>query len=103
MLMMLLRFYLFQSYTCSLTIPQLELEVGPHALGGRFTTVEGLLLSIKEQLSNPLLSYMFGDSQDPKRKERIEGFLKEFDKVMNGDKSITIVLDDPAGNSYVQV
>lgn len=77
--------------------------MGPHALGGRFTTIEGLLMAVKEQLSDPCYSHMFGDSQDPERQQRLDDFLKVLDTVLNGDKMITVVLDDPAGNSYIQV
>lgn len=84
-------------------IPELELEVGPHALGGKFTTVEGLLTNVKEQLSNPMYTHMFGDSEGVDRKKRFKKFLKEFDKILEGEKKITLILDDPAGNSYIQV
>lgn len=29
-------------------------------------------------------------------------FLEQFDEVLNGTRKVTVVLDDPAGNSYVQ-
>jgi zinc finger protein len=29
-------------------------------------------------------------------------FLEKFDDVLKGDKPVTIILDDPTGNSYVQ-
>ncbi|RZB38653.1 zinc finger protein ZPR1, partial [Asbolus verrucosus] len=91
-----------KSETCDLKIPQLELEVGPHALGGRFTTVEGLLVAIKEQLNDPKHSHMFGDSQNPASKARLDDFFTKFDQVLEGEFRITLVLDDPAGNSYIQ-
>lgn len=37
-----------QSETCSVLIPELEFELGMAALGGKFTTVEGLLKDIKD-------------------------------------------------------
>jgi hypothetical protein len=40
----------FQSETCSLIIPELELEMGSHAIGGKFTTLEGLLRNVLEQI-----------------------------------------------------
>lgn len=92
-----------QSDTCSLNIPQLDLEVGPHALGGRFTTVEGLLVAVKEQLSDPRYSHMFGDSLDPERKNHLRKFMERFEKVLEGRVKVTLILDDPAGNSYIQV
>ncbi|KAJ8941365.1 hypothetical protein NQ314_010428 [Rhamnusium bicolor] len=91
-----------KSETCSLNIPQLQLEVGPHALGGRFTTVEGLVSAIKEQLSDPQHSHMFRDSLELKSKQQFEEFIKKFDEILEGRLSVTLILDDPAGNSYIQ-
>lgn len=36
-----------QSETCSILIPELEFELGMAAVGGKFTTLEGLLKDIK--------------------------------------------------------
>ncbi|KAG5869771.1 hypothetical protein JTB14_014703 [Gonioctena quinquepunctata] len=93
---------LLQSETCYLKIPQLQLEVGPHALGGRFTTVEGLIVAVKEQLGDHKHSIMFGDSSQPDSKQRFEEFLKKLEDILHSKLSITLVLDDPAGNSYIQ-
>lgn len=53
---------------------------------------------MKDQLSD----HMFRDSQDLHSKERMDAFLRRFDEIVDGERAITIVLDDPAGNSYVQ-
>ena len=42
----------FQSETCNLLLPDLEFEMGGHGLGGRFTTLEGLLRNVAEKLEN---------------------------------------------------
>ncbi len=39
-----------KSETCSVEIPELDLEGGMAALAGRFTTVEGLLVATKNQV-----------------------------------------------------
>lgn len=44
-----------QSETCSVEIPELEFELGMGALGGKFTTLEGLLKDIGELVSGPVL------------------------------------------------
>lgn len=93
---------LLKSETCSLSIPQLELEVGPWALGGRFTTIEGILVAVKEQLSDPRYSHIVGDSQAPEKKLKLEKFIAKFDEILQGNKIVTVILDDPAGNSYIQ-
>lgn len=92
---------LVKSETCSILIPELELEVGAAALGGRYTTVEGLLTNVKEQLSesNPLLS---GDSASPEKKQQMEMFLSKLDEVINATRTVTLILDDPCGNSYLE-
>lgn len=47
--------FLLQSETCSVEIPELEFELGMGALGGKFTTLEGLLKDIKDLVSGPVL------------------------------------------------
>lgn len=51
-----------KSETCHLAVRELDVEVGPSALGGRFTTVEGLLTAMRDQLAENC--GMFGDSAD---------------------------------------
>nr|CDJ85731.1 Zinc finger domain containing protein [Haemonchus contortus] len=90
-----------KSDTCSMEIPELDLEVGPGALCSRFTTVEGLLTATKEQLSSQS-SFFMGDSASSGERSQIEKFLDQFDEILSLKRSITLVLDDPAGNSYIQ-
>lgn len=59
-----------KSDTCHLAIRELEVEVGPTALGGRFTTVEGLLTAMRNQLGEQC--GMFGDSNDRDCQDRME-------------------------------
>uniref|UniRef100_A0A336KIM9 Zinc finger protein ZPR1 n=1 Tax=Culicoides sonorensis TaxID=179676 RepID=A0A336KIM9_CULSO len=91
---------LLKSEFCSLSILELECDIGPHALCGRFTTVEGLLIAIKEQLIEQ--SGMFFDSQDTDQKEKMNKFFRQLDEILKGKMSATLILDDPTGGSYVQ-
>lgn len=91
---------ILKSDTCAMELPELDLEVGSEALGGRFTTVEGILLATKEQLTS--CTAFTGDSAESSAEERMAKFIEKLDQVLNGEKPVTIVLDDPAGNSYVQ-
>nr|SVE75146.1 EOG090X06TU [Daphnia dolichocephala] len=91
-----------KSETCSMSIPELEFEVGAGTLGGKFTTLEGLLSAMKDQLTgqNPLLC---GDSATPVLKERMQAFSEKLDNIITAKTfGCRIVLDDPAGNSYLQ-
>ncbi|XP_072947049.1 zinc finger protein ZPR1 [Epargyreus clarus] len=89
---------ILKSETCSLSIPELEMEVGGRALGGRFTTPEGLLQAAITQLrAAPAL----GDAPLPSS-NALERFIDKVEEVLEGQRAITLILDDPAGNSYVQ-
>lgn len=91
---------ILKSDTCHMAIPELELEVGPTTLGGRFSTVEGIITSIKDQLSNS--TAFMGDSSDKETVNRLEKFISDLEQILDGKKEVTLILDDPAGNSYIQ-
>ncbi|XP_038833013.1 zinc finger protein ZPR1 isoform X2 [Salvelinus namaycush] len=92
---------LLKSETCSILIPELEFELGMAAVGGKFTTLEGLLKDIKDLIvsKNP---FTCGDSSTSDRTEKLKLFGQKIDKIMAGDMDVHVVLDDPAGNSYLQ-
>jgi len=92
---------ILKSETCSLEIPSLELEVSGGTFGGKFTTLEGLLRDIRKQLveNNPLIS---GDSSDMGIKQKMKCFGEKFDKLLALEAPFKLIMDDPAGNSYLQ-
>ncbi|CAL8383486.1 unnamed protein product [Boreogadus saida] len=92
---------LLKSETCGILIPELEFELGMAAVGGKFTTLEGLLTNIKDLIvsKNPFLC---GDSSTSDRSEKLQQFGAKIDRIMAGEMDVHIILDDPAGNSYIQ-
>ncbi|EUB55621.1 Zinc finger protein ZPR1 [Echinococcus granulosus] len=94
---------ILKSDTASVALPELGIDSEPGTLGGRFTTVEGLLRLIKDQFKsmNPLL---FGDSSDQEEKTRLLAVTcDKIDEVLSLiRKDAHLVLNDPAGNSYLQ-
>ncbi|XP_072237697.1 zinc finger protein ZPR1 [Leuresthes tenuis] len=92
---------LLKSETCSVSIPELEFELGMAALGGKFTTLEGLLKDIKDLIvsKNP---FICGDSSTTDRVQKLREFGEKIDKIVAGEMKIHVILDDPAGNSYLQ-
>ncbi|XP_043937092.1 zinc finger protein ZPR1 [Protopterus annectens] len=92
---------LLKSETCRVIIPELEFELGMAVLGGKFTTLEGLLNDIKELIveKNPFTA---GDSTTPERSKKLQEFGKQIQEVIAGRLLVHFVLDDPAGNSYLQ-
>lgn len=89
-----------KSETCELSIPELDFCVGGGLIGGKFTTLEGLLMNIREDLeSNP---FLMGDSIEKNRKVLVDKLLDDLEMVIKGNLMVTFIMDDPAGNSYLQ-
>ena len=101
---------LLKSDTAGLEIPEIDLILQPGTLGGRFTTLEGLLNEIYNELSTKV--FRTGDSttsgigqedRDAGSDERkFEDFLKGLKDCMSATTPFTLVLDDPVSNSYLQ-
>ncbi|KAG8522192.1 Zinc finger protein ZPR1 [Galemys pyrenaicus] len=69
---------LLKSETCSVEIPELEFELGMAVLGGKFTTLEGLLKDIRELVTkNP---FTLGDSSNPGHAEKLQEFSQKLDQ-----------------------
>ena len=90
-----------KSDTCSIAIPELDFEMGGMSVGGKFTTLEGLLTDILEQVEKN--SLWGGDAAAPDVAERMKLFKSKFKECIAGKGKFTLILDDAAGNSYVQV
>ncbi|KAK6107463.1 ZPR1 zinc-finger domain family protein [Brugia pahangi] len=91
-----------KSDTCSMSIPELDLEVGSGALSGRFTTVEGLLVATRDQLKEQGDFFLVGDSRSEAENDRMKNFLDNFEQILLLRKKVHLILDDPTGNSYIQ-
>jgi len=89
-----------KSDTCSVAIPELEFEMGGMAVGGKFTTLEGLLTDLLDQVSKNSI-FGGGDAVAPDVAERMAAFDARFAAITARER-FTVVLDDPAGNSYMQ-
>jgi zinc finger protein len=62
-----------------MTIPEIDLELTHGTLGGRFTTVEGILDQVYEELSDKV--FASGDSSIEGDKVKFEKFLSELKAV----------------------
>nr|AAA85587.1 ORFS9; Method: conceptual translation supplied by author [Saccharomyces cerevisiae] len=54
---------ILKSETCSMVIPELHLDIQEGTLGGRFTTLEGLLRQVYEELESRIFTQT-SDSMD---------------------------------------
>eukprot|EP00834_Sanchytrium_tribonematis_P002411 NODE_74_length_24438_cov_0.900283.p4 type:complete len:419 gc:universal NODE_74_length_24438_cov_0.900283:18479-17223(-) len=92
---------ILKSETSSISIPDIDLELGSGTLGGKFTTIEGLLDEIKTELSGKT-PFTQGDGALNDRKVLFGKFLQKLDDLIAMKQSWTLELDDPMGNSYIQ-
>jgi len=97
---------ILKSESCVLSCPQLELQVEPGTLGGRFTTIEGLLTQVRDDLHSSIFgdddNAGGGDSMLAEERERWNNFFERLDKAIKGEIKFTVVLEDPLASSYVQ-
>lgn len=66
-----------QSESCGLSIPEIDLVLQAGTLGGRFTTLEGILDQVYEELSEKV----FAGSDSRGDKPAFETFLKKLKEV----------------------
>lgn len=80
---------LLKSETCGLTIPEIDLVLQPGTLGGRFTTLEGLLNEVYEELSTKV--FRTGDSATSGVGQGTEGVEQrgQFEKFLSGLKAVS--------------
>lgn len=118
---------ILKSETASMTIPEIDLQLNPGTLGGRFTTLEGLLNQVFDELNEKVFAR--GDSavvrqpsglqsideltenqptlpqqetESNRSKSSMDLFLEKFKKVIAVEIPFTVILDDPLSNSYIQ-
>jgi len=91
---------LLKSETAKLEIPEIELELTPGTLGGKFTTIEGIMLDVVGQLKfNPFIR---GDSSQDSQTNKLKIFIDNLSKLAEGNSPFTVILEDPIANSYIQ-
>lgn len=96
---------ILKSESCALECPELNLQVNPGTLGGRFTTVEGLLTQVRNDLHSQIFetgSSEGGDSLSNEQRSQWKSFFEGIDAAIKGEKKFTIILTDPMASSYVQ-
>jgi zinc finger protein ZPR1 len=89
-----------QSETCGLTISEIDLVLQAGTLGGRFTTLEGILEQIYEELSEKV--FAAGDSigsadpvgPDIQERNKFELFLGKLEAVRDFTSIINVTFDD---------
>ena len=95
---------ILKSETCYLRVPECNVEVQPGTMGGRFTTVEGLLTQMRDDLRSSIFdtSKGSGDSMTKETKGSWDAFFATLNKAIVGDMKFTVIMEDPLASSYVQ-
>lgn len=97
---------ILKSETCAMECPELKLQVNPGTLGGRFTTVEGLLTNVRNDLHSQIFeggsASTGGDSLVAEDKSQWDAFFTTLDAAIAGEKPFHVVLTDPFASSFVQ-
>ena len=94
---------ILKAESCALSCPELHLSVEPGTLGGRFTTIEGLLTQVRDDLRKSIFDVGDGgDSMDAAAKTKWDDFFSQLSAAINGEVKFTIILSDPLASSYVQ-
>jgi len=98
---------ILKAESCSLACPELNLTVEPGTLGGRFTTIEGLLTQVRDDLRANVFDTSDkgrdgGDSMASQERVKWSDFFGRLDEAINGEVPFTCILQDPLAGSYVQ-
>ncbi len=92
---------ILKSETCRLCIPEIDLELDTGTLGGRFTTLEGLLMQVHNELQSKV-SFLHGDSADNEKNTLFQALLANIISICRGERDFNVIIDDPLANSYLQ-
>ncbi|EZG55238.1 ZPR1 zinc-finger protein [Gregarina niphandrodes] len=88
-----------KSDTAALRFPELELELDYGTLGGVFTTVEGLLIKIADEINEKMFH---GDAQLSQRKTKIEHLINRLREAAEAKNlPMVMILDDVADLSHI--
>eukprot|EP00124_Ichthyophonus_hoferi_P003855 Ihof_evm4s368 gene=Ihof_evmTU4s368 len=87
--------------SATITIPEIGLEHAEGVDGCKFTTLEGLLIVIRDRITvdNPFFA---GDSAPNENSRTMKTFISELQEVIDGKRYATFIMDDPSANSYIQ-
>ena len=88
-----------KSDTATVFLPELEFEIPAATQRGTITTLDGLLGDAAENLR--ALQPERHRAQ-PETAAAIDAFLAKLDKCVSGQQDFQLVLEDPAGNSYLE-
>lgn len=88
-----------KSESATIKIPELDFEIPPEAQRGSLSTVEGILMRAADELQ---ALQEERKKVTPETAEAIDQFLVKLRACATGESAFTFILDDPAGNSFIE-
>nr|ABF70002.1 zinc finger (ZPR1 type) family protein [Musa acuminata] len=88
-----------KSDSATIRVPELDFEIPPESQRGRLSTVEGILVCAADELESLQEERK---KVDPVTAEAIDEFLTKLRSLVSGNAAFTFILDDPAGNSFIE-
>ena len=79
----------------SIEIPELGVSVEPKSGEAFISTVEGVLKRVENVVK------MLSRNVEGEKKKRAEHILKQIERIKSGGVSMTLIIDDPTGNSAI--
>lgn len=93
---------ILKSETCALKFPELGLDLTPGTLGGRFTTIEGLLRQVYDQLETKVTETDPG-AITQEESARWHSFFAKLQSAIAGEfLPLRVEMEDPLAASYIQ-
>ena len=96
-----------KSESATMHIPECDIEMEAGTMGGRFTTIEGVLTQIRSDLRKTVYGdedneQLTNDGMQWKKKEEWSQFFERLDQAIAGKTAFTCIMVDPLANSYIQ-
>lgn len=85
-----------KSSTATVKIPHITTITPGPASNGYVTNIEGLLNRVKTQIE-----HLKEDDEDEEARQKAKNMLKKLQRVMGGQESLKIIIEDPSGNSAI--
>lgn len=89
-----------KSETSDLVVPELDLELGRGTLGGRVTTIEGLLSEVRDALQRTRFTSL-GDSAIARERGQWDDFYTRLEGCIQGTTPFTLILRDPLAACFI--
>lgn len=83
--------------------PDIDLEIPPQTQKGKLTTIEGFLMNTYDSLSKALSDGVYTEIGGEEMDKKIKAVIDKIDDVLKlKTLPIKLILEDPAGNSFVE-